>query len=227
MYLHARNLALSKPPTPPRRCRHLAAVLVTIVTGDKQKKRDALAKKEVGDLREAMEHVSDSAKGLARQRDDARAALARAKRTLRRMVPVRCRFFRGMEVDGVDVAVFERVVSLPPGRFRKLAGGGGGLEIVEILVTNHENSSRFPSVGGVVLARPLSDFLSSAAGKRRTTKALISFEGHLMCCPLRFLEDNIGRCCEFYSRFPRRDSLGGMHSQRMLRLRVPTTLDAS
>lgn len=40
-------------------------------------------------LREAMEHVSDSAKGLAKQRDDARVALARAKGTLRRMAPVR------------------------------------------------------------------------------------------------------------------------------------------
>lgn len=40
-------------------------------------------------LREAMEHVSDSAKGLAKQRDDARVALARVKGTLRRMAPVR------------------------------------------------------------------------------------------------------------------------------------------
>lgn len=52
-------------------------------------KRDAAAKKEVEDLREAMGHVSESAKGLAKQRDDARAALARAKGTLRRMAPVR------------------------------------------------------------------------------------------------------------------------------------------
>ncbi|CAM9480146.1 unnamed protein product, partial [Hapterophycus canaliculatus] len=50
-------------------------------------KRDAQVKEEMKRLREAMEHVSGSAKGLARQRDDARAALARAKRTLRRMVP--------------------------------------------------------------------------------------------------------------------------------------------
>lgn len=55
----------------------------------RNKKRDAAAKKEVEDLREAMKHVSESAKGLAKQRDDARAALARAKGTLRRMAPVR------------------------------------------------------------------------------------------------------------------------------------------
>lgn len=55
----------------------------------RHKKRDAAAKKEMEDLREALEHVSDSAKGLAKQRDDARAALARAKGTLRRMAPVR------------------------------------------------------------------------------------------------------------------------------------------
>lgn len=57
----------------------------------RHKNRDAAARKEMKDLREAMEHVSDSAKGLAKQRDDARAALARAKGTLRRMAPVRCR----------------------------------------------------------------------------------------------------------------------------------------
>lgn len=54
-----------------------------------EKKRDEAVKEEMKHLREAMEHVSGSAKGLARQRDEARAALARAKRTLRRMVPVR------------------------------------------------------------------------------------------------------------------------------------------
>ena len=46
-------------------------------------------KEEVDSLREAMGQLSRSARGLVRQRDDARAQLARAKGTLRRMVPVR------------------------------------------------------------------------------------------------------------------------------------------
>lgn len=48
-----------------------------------------MVKNEIGCLREAMEELSNSAQGLARQRDDARAALSRAKATLRRMGPVR------------------------------------------------------------------------------------------------------------------------------------------
>ncbi|CAN0057122.1 unnamed protein product, partial [Ectocarpus sp. 8 AP-2014] len=54
---------------------------------DETQKREEAVKEEMKHLREAMEHVSGSAKGLARQRDEARAALARAKGTLRRMVP--------------------------------------------------------------------------------------------------------------------------------------------
>ncbi|CAM9758892.1 unnamed protein product [Ectocarpus sp. 4 AP-2014] len=54
---------------------------------DETQKREEVVKEEMKHLREAMEHVSGSAKGLARQRDEARAALARAKGTLRRMVP--------------------------------------------------------------------------------------------------------------------------------------------
>ncbi|CAM9687360.1 unnamed protein product, partial [Laminaria digitata] len=49
--------------------------------------KEEAVKEEVKRLREAMENLSGSAKGLARQRDDARAALTRAKRTLRRMGP--------------------------------------------------------------------------------------------------------------------------------------------
>lgn len=50
---------------------------------------EGAVKEEVKGLREAMEELSSSAQGLARQRDDARASLARAKTILRRMAPVR------------------------------------------------------------------------------------------------------------------------------------------
>lgn len=53
-----------------------------------KQEREAEVKEEVQRLREAMEHLSGSAQGLARQRDDARAALAKAKAILRRMGPV-------------------------------------------------------------------------------------------------------------------------------------------
>lgn len=57
-----------------------------------KQEREAEVKEEVQRLREAMEHLSGSAQGLARQRDDARAALAKAKGILRRMGPVRGRY---------------------------------------------------------------------------------------------------------------------------------------
>lgn len=56
-----------------------------------KQEREEEVKEEIKRLREAMEHLSGSAQGLARQRDDARRALAKAKGTLRRMGPVRCR----------------------------------------------------------------------------------------------------------------------------------------
>lgn len=55
---------------------------------NKRQERDADVKEEIKHLREAMEQLSGSAQDLARQRDDARAALAKAKGTLRRMAPV-------------------------------------------------------------------------------------------------------------------------------------------
>lgn len=81
-----------KPPPPSRPLRgfqySIAFLCLTLFFSGK--KRDAEVREEMKNLREAMKDVSDSAKGLARQRDDARVALARAKGTLRRMAPVRC-----------------------------------------------------------------------------------------------------------------------------------------
>lgn len=51
-----------------------------------------MVQKEIEQLREAMGELSNSAQGLAKQRDDARAALSRAKGMLRRIAPVRFRF---------------------------------------------------------------------------------------------------------------------------------------
>lgn len=67
--------------------------------------REAAVRDEVKRLREAMEELSGSAQGLARQRDDARASLARAKAVLRRMAPVGTTY---STANGFAVQTFER-----------------------------------------------------------------------------------------------------------------------
>ncbi|CAN0404613.1 unnamed protein product [Ascophyllum nodosum] len=107
-----------------------------------EKKRETAAmKEEVDSLREAMGQLSRSARGLVRQRDDARAQLARAKGTLRRMVPalreVRDRQLGFRHYHDLIVNMSRRVlqedpdetsVSLTPplvGHSRHLRGRGG------------------------------------------------------------------------------------------------------